>query len=70
MAKVLNLYMHGAEPVGTATFDKAENGYKVVYSDNIHYGDRFVPLEEFEDYKDNLKLNSLAGEQVTLEDLL
>ncbi|WP_166626871.1 hypothetical protein [Jeotgalicoccus sp. S0W5] len=70
MAKVLNLYMRGTEPVGTATFDKAKNAYKVVYNESIYYDNEFIPLEDFEEYKNNRGLNSLAGEQVTLEDLL
>ena len=70
MAKVYNLYDHNVEPIGTATFNKAKNGYMVVYTDYVHYADRFVPLEEFEAYKANLKLNSMSGKQVTLKDFL
>ena len=70
MAKTLNLYRDEIEPIGTATFDKAKNGYKVVYNENQYHPNAFVPLEDFEEYKDNMRLNSLSGEQVTLEDLL
>lgn len=70
MAKTLNLYDHRIDPIGTATFIKAKNGYEVVYNDDVYIGDRFVPYEEFEAYKDGLKLNSLRGKQVTLEDLI
>lgn len=55
MAKVLDLYKDGV-PIGTASFIKAKNGYKVFYNDNIYFDNLFVPLEEFEDYKTNLKL--------------
>ena len=70
MATKLNLYDHRIEPIGTATFIKAKNGYEVVYNDDVYIGDRFVPYEEFEAYKANLKLNSMSGKQVTLEDFL
>ena len=70
MAKIYNLYDHNVEPIGTATFNKAKNGYMVVYTDFVHYADTFVPLEEFETYKANLKLNSMSGKQVTLKDFL
>lgn len=70
MAKVYNLYDHNVEPIGTATFNKAKNGYMVAYTDYVHYVDTFVPLEEFEAYKANLKLNSMSGKQVTLEDFI
>ena len=68
MVTKLNLYDHNVEPIGTATFNKAKNGYMVAYTDFVHYADTFVPLEEFEVYKANLKLNSMSGKQVTLED--
>lgn len=70
MATKLNLYNHNVEPIGTATFNKAKNGYEVAFNDDVHYGDVFVPYEEFEAYKDGLQLNSMAGKQVTLEDLI
>ena len=68
MRRSYNLYDHNVEHIGTATFNKAKNGYMVVYTDYVHYADRFVPLEEFEAYKANLKLNSMNGKQVTLKD--
>ena len=70
MATKLNLYNHGIEPIGTATFNKAKNGYQIAYKTNVHYGDVFIHEEEFEAYKYGLKLNSMAGKQVTLEDLI
>ena len=70
MAKVLNLYNHSVNPIGTATWNKAKNGYEIAYNDDVHYGDVFVPYEEFEAYKEGLQLNSMNGKQVTLEELL
>lgn len=70
MTAKLNLYDHHIEPIGTATFIKAKNGYEVVYNDDVYIGDRFVPYEEFEAYKDGLKLNSLRGEQTSLMDFI
>ena len=70
MATELNLYNHNVELIGTATFNKAKNGYEVTYEPNVHYGDVFVPYEEFEAYKDGLKLNSLRGEQTSLMDFI
>lgn len=70
MTTKLNLYDHRIEPIGTATWDKAKSVYKVEYSDDVYIGDRFVPYEEFEAYKDGLKLNSLRGEQTSLMDFI
>ena len=70
MAKVYNLYNHNVDPIGTATFNKARNGYDIVFNDNVHYGDVFIRLEKFEEYKANMGFNSMSGKQVTLEDLL
>ena len=70
MAKVLNLYNHNVHPIGTATWDSAKCGYSIAYNDDVHYGDVFVPYEEFETYKADMGLNSMAGTQVTLKDFL
>ena len=70
MAKTLNLYNHNVDPIGTATFNKARNGYDIVFNSNVHYGDVFIRLEKFEEYKVNMGFNSMSGKQVTLEDLL
>ena len=70
MAKKLNLYNHKVKPIGTATFDKAKNGYKVVYEPTAPYADTFIPLEDFDDYKANMMLNTRSGEQTRLEDYL
>lgn len=70
MTTKLNLYDHNIDPIGTATFNKAKNGYEVVYSDDVHYGDVFVPYEEFEAYKANMKINSLKGKQTSLMDFI
>lgn len=55
MAKILDLYKDGV-PIGTASFIKAKNGYKVFYNDDIYIDNLFVPLEKFEEYKTNLNL--------------
>lgn len=70
MARVYNLYNHNVDPIGTATFNKAKNGYMVAYNDDVYFDDVFVPYDEFEAYKADMRLNSMAGTQVTLKDFL
>lgn len=70
MTKVYNLYNHNVDPIGTATFNKAKNGYMVSFTDEVYFDDRFVSLEKFEAFKADMGLNSMAGTQVTLKDFL
>lgn len=70
MATKLNLYNHNVEPIGTATFNKAKNGYEVAFNDDVHFGDTFLTREELQPYLEAMGLNSMSGKQVTLEDLL
>lgn len=70
MATKLNLYNDGIDPIGTATFNKAKNGYIVTFTEEVYFDDRFVPYEEFETFKANMGLNSMSGTQVTLKDFL
>lgn len=70
MATKYNLYNHNVDPIGTATFNKAKNGYMVTFTDEVYFDDRFVPSEKFEAFKADMKLNSMSGKQTSLMDFI
>ncbi|CAM4127624.1 hypothetical protein [Jeotgalicoccus halotolerans] len=70
MTTKLNLYDHRIEPIGTATFIKAKNGYEVVYNDDVHYGNTTLTKEELPAYLSSMGLNSMSGKQTSLMDFI
>lgn len=50
MTKILNLYNHHREVIGTAEYTK-KFIVNVRYNDEIHYSDISVSLDEFDDYR-------------------
>lgn len=51
MTKVLGLYNHNHEQVGTASFHKKNATVHIKFNEHIHYGHRTIDINEYDEYK-------------------
>lgn len=67
MTKILNLYNHHREVIGTAEYTK-KFIVNVRYNDEIHYSDISVSLDEFDDYRARMDVKlETELEQLTMK---
>lgn len=56
MTKILELFNHHCEVVGTATLHKKNATVDIKFNENVHYGNDTVDFDEYDNFKRTFNL--------------